>query len=78
MRCSDEDVYRHRLGGRRRRIEGFPEPSWSSVEKRRRSFEEWSDTRLGLDSITSRATNLQTAMAWLSAETPIELNAQST
>ena len=48
--CPDEELHRRRLLGRRRRIDGFPEPSWESVQARRPAFEAWEQRRLVLDS----------------------------
>jgi predicted kinase len=62
VRCSDEREHRHRLEAREREIEGFPEPSWESVQWRRAGFDEWGEERLVLDSMASREGNLRTAL----------------
>ncbi|WP_405680826.1 ATP-binding protein [Streptomyces sp. NBC_00868] len=36
--CSDASVHRRRLEGRSRGIEGFDEPTWEAVERRREEF----------------------------------------
>jgi predicted kinase len=59
--CTDEDVHRQRLAGRQRAIEGFPEPSWDDVQRRRAEWEPWTehhlviDTAQDLDKITTDA-----------------------
>jgi predicted kinase len=65
VRCSDEAEHRRRLAGRRRGIEGFPEPSWDSVRRRRADFDEWTGERLVLDSMASRPDNLRAALDYL-------------
>lgn len=49
--CSDDEVHRQRLAGRRREILGYPEPTWESVIPRRASFRNWNDARLRVDSM---------------------------
>ncbi|WP_432512725.1 AAA family ATPase [Kineococcus sp. SYSU DK001] len=51
VRCSDPQVHRERLLGRRRDLDGFPEPTWASVEARRAAFTDWRQDRLVLDSL---------------------------
>jgi predicted kinase len=63
--CSDPDVHRRRLAGRRRGLDGFPEPTWASVQARRAAFTNWCADRLVLDSIASPADNARTALAHL-------------
>ena len=67
VECGDDRVYRDRLEHRTRNIEGFPEPTWEGVLRRRAEFPPWTDERLTLDSVNSRAANLQTALGYLSA-----------
>ncbi|PPK94262.1 putative kinase [Kineococcus xinjiangensis] len=50
VRCPDEELHRRRLEGRRRDLQGFPEPSWESVRPRRDAFADWPQPRLVLDS----------------------------
>lgn len=47
--AADADEHRRRLEARRRGIEGFPEPTWESIEARRAGFAEWTEDRLRLD-----------------------------
>ena len=47
--CPDEALHRRRLEGRRRDLDGFPEPSWASVQERRGAFAAWEQERLVLD-----------------------------
>jgi hypothetical protein len=63
--CSDEAVHRERLSSRRRDIEGYPEPSWDAVQRRKDEFEPWTDTRLVIDSMADLSTNLATSLAYL-------------
>lgn len=65
VRCSDEREHRRRLESRDRGIGGFPEPTWHSVRERRTEFAAWTDERLVLDSMDSRADNLRAALAQL-------------
>ena len=65
--CSDDDVFRDRLAHRIRHIEGYPEPTWEGVLRRRAEFPPWTDDRLSIDSVNSRETNLQAALGYLSA-----------
>jgi predicted kinase len=63
--CTDEDLHRRRLEGRRRDIEGFYEPTWESVQERRKEYEQWQDERLVLDSTGDRRDNLGRALDYL-------------
>ena len=65
VQCSDPDIHRRRLEGRRRGIEGFYEPSWNDVQRRREEFAAWSDGRLTLDSMGARLDNLRAALKYL-------------
>ena len=49
--CGDEEVHRQRLAGRQRAIEGFPEPSWDDVQRRRAEWEPWTDHHLVIDTV---------------------------
>jgi predicted kinase len=60
--CSDLGRHRRRLEGRSRGIEGLDEPTWESVEQRRREFEPWQGDRLVLDSMADHASNVQAAL----------------
>jgi predicted kinase len=66
VECSDDDIFRDRLAQRTRPIEGFPEPTWEGVLKRRAAFPPWTDDRLTIDSVNSREANLQATLAYLS------------
>lgn len=65
VRCPDVAEHRRRLAGRRRGIEGFPEPTWSSVESRRTALEAWRGDRLVVDSTTSPPAAVDVALAYL-------------
>jgi hypothetical protein len=38
VECGDDRVYRDRIEHRTRNIEGFPEPTWDGVLRRRAEF----------------------------------------
>lgn len=63
--CSDESLHRSRLAARERGIDGFPEPSWDDVVRRREEWEPWDDDRLVLDSVDPLDDNLAMALEFL-------------
>ena len=63
--CSDEEVHRPRLRGRRRNLGSFREPTWESVQARRSAFENWPEPRLRLDSLRPQSENLAGALHYL-------------
>jgi predicted kinase len=65
VQCSDPDLHRRRLEERRRGIDGFYEPSWADVQRRRAEFAAWIDDRLTLDSLDPRRGNLEAALKYL-------------
>lgn len=65
VECSDDDIYRDRVENRSRSIEGFPEPTWEGVLRRRSAFPAWTDVRLTIDSVNSRPGNVQAALDYL-------------
>ena len=65
--CSDPVVHRLRLESRSRDIEGFYEPTWEVVERRREEFAPWADDRLVLDSMVDLSLNVATALDFLAA-----------
>jgi predicted kinase len=67
VECGDDRIFRDRVEHRSRSIEGFPEPTWEGVLRRRAEFPPWTDDRLTIDSVNSRAANLQAALEYLSA-----------
>ncbi|MEV6978722.1 AAA family ATPase [Kitasatospora sp. NPDC093806] len=67
--CSDPVLHRRRLEGRSRGIDGFPEPTWESVERRRAEFAPWVEDRLVLDSVLDLSQNIATALGFLAAPT---------
>jgi predicted kinase len=67
VECGDDRIFRDRLEHRSRTIEGFPEPTWEGVLRRRAEFPPWTDERLTVDSVNSRAANLAAAVEYLSA-----------
>jgi hypothetical protein len=68
VECGDDRVYRDRVERRTRDLEGFPEPTWGGVLRRRANFPPWVDERLTIDSVNSREANLQAALEYLSAD----------
>ncbi|MGH3200884.1 MAG: AAA family ATPase [Streptosporangiaceae bacterium] len=67
VECGDDRIFQDRIARRSRNIEGFPEPTWDGVLRRRAEFPPWTDERLTIDSVNSRAANLQAALEYLSA-----------
>ena len=67
VECGDDRIFQDRVERRSRKIEGFPEPTWEGVLRRRAEFPPWTDERLTIDSVNSRAANLQAALDYLSA-----------
>lgn len=65
--CSDDRIFQDRLAHRTRQIEGYPEPTWEGVLRRRAEFPPWTDDRLTVDSVNSRETNVRAALEYLSA-----------
>lgn len=63
--CTDEGVHRNRLGARERGIDGFPEPSWDEVQRRRTEWQPWSDERLVLDTVRPLRANVEDALSFL-------------
>ena len=65
--CTDHALHRHRLESRRRRLEGFGEPSWESVQSRRESWARWHHERLVLDSVQPLRDNVDRAVQFLTS-----------
>lgn len=63
--CSDPDLHRRRLEGRRRDLPGLPEPTWASSEARRPGLAAWTDQRLVLDSVREPESNVEVALEYL-------------
>jgi predicted kinase len=63
--CSHEGTHRERLAGRARGIDGFPEPSWEDVERRRNEWEPWRDERLVVDSVRGLDENVAETLAFV-------------
>ena len=59
---SDPAAHRRRLEERVRDLEGFDEPDWASVERRRAEYEPWSERRLVLDSVDDLTSNIKRAL----------------
>ncbi len=65
--CSDPDLHRSRLEGRRRDLPGFPEPAWDSLPARRAELGSWDGERLVLDSVEDLEDNVEAALDHLRA-----------
>jgi predicted kinase len=65
--CSDEGTHRERLARRERAIDGFPEPSWDEVLRRREEWEPWKEERLVIDSVGDHDENVASALAYVLA-----------
>jgi predicted kinase len=63
--CSDEGTHRHRLARRARDIDGFPEPSWEEVVRRRAEWEPWRDERVVVDSVRELQENVALALEFV-------------
>jgi predicted kinase len=63
--CSNEGTHRERLARRARGIDGFPEPSWEDVVRRRDEWEPWRDERLVVDSLRELDENVTEALAFV-------------
>jgi predicted kinase len=66
VECGDDRGYLDRVEHRTRNIEGFPEPTWEGVLRRRADFPPWTGERLTIDSVNSREANLRAALQYLS------------
>lgn len=62
--CSDPEVHRRQLEGRRPGYSGVAEPTWAAVDARRPGYEGWDDDRLVLDSMDGLAANVAAAVTW--------------
>jgi predicted kinase len=67
VECVDDRVFRDRVEHRSRTIEGLPEPTWEGILRRRAQYPPWTDKPLTIDSVNSRAANLQAALEYLSS-----------
>jgi predicted kinase len=63
--CSDQRTHRQRLARRARDIDGFPEPSWEDVVRRRDEWEPWGDERLVVDSVRELDENVAEALGFV-------------
>jgi predicted kinase len=65
VECTDDQVHRDRLAGRRRGLEPYPELTWDAVLRRRGETEQWTAHRLVLDSVRSLDENVARALEFL-------------
>ncbi|MFF1873930.1 AAA family ATPase [Kitasatospora herbaricolor] len=68
--CSDPALHRRRLESRSRDIDGFEEPTWEAVRRRREEFAPWTGDRLVLDSVIGLASNVTAALEFLATAAP--------
>jgi len=68
--CSDEAVWRTRLGVRQRRIPGWPELTVDEAVGIAERFEPWTVDRLVLDAVEPLTANLTRLLAYLSEREP--------
>jgi predicted kinase len=66
--CSNEQLHRQRLEERRRDIEGFHEPSWEDVQRRKVEYLPWSEDRLVLDTAADLEDNVAAALRYLDSD----------
>ncbi|HET9907597.1 MAG TPA: AAA family ATPase [Anaerolineales bacterium] len=62
--CSDEELHRSRLHGRKRNIPGWHELEWSEVERVKRYYFPWEGERLVLDMTQSFTENFLKAKTY--------------
>ena len=67
LTCSDADLHRTRLEGRRRGFGAYPEPSWDDIVRRASEVEPWTSPRLVLDSDDDPDETLEAARRYLVA-----------
>jgi predicted kinase len=65
--CSDADLHRSRLEGRRRGLRAYPEPTWADILRRQTEAEPWTTPRLVIDSVHDLGETLATARRYLVA-----------
>ena len=63
--CSDTDLHRARLEGRRGGLSDYPEPSWSDVVRRSTEAESWACSRLVVDSADKLDDMVEAALTYL-------------
>jgi predicted kinase len=64
--CSDESVWRERLGGRRQAVPYWTPVGWAEVERLREIYEPWEpETTLFLDALDPVEENLALALGWI-------------
>jgi predicted kinase len=64
--CSDRQLHRARLEGRKRGIAGWHEGgNWANVERRRAEFPPWTGEVLAIDAVQPSAQNLATVLKYV-------------
>lgn len=63
--CSDRALHQARLAARKRGIPGWPELTWSEVERVAAYYEPWQESRLTLDMCDPLPENIAAAVAYV-------------
>ena len=63
--CSDQELHRSRIAGRRRGLDPLPEPTWDYVRSVEDAWVPWELDRLVVDSARPLAGNVAAAIAWI-------------
>ena len=63
--CTDESLQRHRLEERQRYIPGWHELEWAEVERVRRYYEPWEESRLIVDAVRPMEENVEAVLSYL-------------
>jgi predicted kinase len=67
--CSDEALHRERLRDRHRGLaEGFREPTWDDVVRRRLEYTPWPEPHLVVDAVSPCEHNARRVLAWLEVD----------
>jgi predicted kinase len=66
--CSDNEMHRSRLEGRKRNIHGWKLSSWEEVERVRGYFMPWQEEHLTVDAMATFGENIDAVLTYLSAE----------
>ncbi len=66
--CSDAELHRHRLEGRKRNVHGWKSSTWEEVERVRSHFTTWQEEHLTVDAMATFGENIDSVLNYLSAE----------
>ena len=62
---NDPAVHKQRIDSRIRRLPGIPEVTWEMVEARQKTFTDWKEPALTLDSAQDLTTNVEKALRYI-------------